>query len=105
MAKRRLEIQIETDCVNIAAAWGVPSVKLEKVKRSYPDRLFFVPGGRPLVVEFKVPGEAPRAQQTERIEMLRRLDYRVVVVTDVAEFRRLLGGIIEAREGEAELRM
>lgn len=100
MAKRRLEIDIETDCVNIAASQGVPSVKLEKVKRSYPDRLFFVPGGRPLVVEFKIPGEAPRPQQTERIEMLRALGYRVVVVVSVGEFRRLLGGCVDLGEGE-----
>ena len=91
MAKRRLERDIESDCTLIAEAAGVPSVKLEKVKRSYPDRLFFMPGGKPLIIEFKIPGEAPRAQQRERIEMLVALGYRVEVVTSVADFRRLFG--------------
>lgn len=104
MAKRRrLEIDIETDCENIALAQGIPSVKLEKVKRSWPDRCFFVPGGMPLIIEFKIPGEAPRPQQNERIELLRALGYRVEVCTSVAEFRGLLSRSVNLIEGEAEL--
>lgn len=94
MAKRRLEIDIETECVNIASAWGVPSAKLEKVKKSWPDREFYPPGGKSLIVEFKIPGEAPRPQQQERIEMLRALGYRVEVITSVDVFRTVLGGIV-----------
>jgi hypothetical protein len=87
MARRRLEIDIETDCVNIAAAAGVPSSKLEKVKRSWPDRAFWIPGGRPWIVEFKRPGETPEPQQAERIEMLRELGYPVDVIDSIFAFR------------------
>ena len=90
MAKRGTpERSIEDECELIAAAEGVPSVKLEKVKRSWPDRCFFMPEGRPLIVEFKQPGESPTPQQTARIETLRELGYFVVVIDDVEEFRKL----------------
>jgi hypothetical protein len=96
MAKRRLEIDIETDCVNIAAAAGVPSSKLEKVKRSWPDRAFWVPGGRPWIVEFKRPGETPEPQQAERIEMLRGLGYEISVIDSVTEFRAFFSQYLPA---------
>lgn len=56
-----------------------------------PDRLVLLPGGRLGFVEVKAPGKKPRALQTARHEMLRRLGFRVYVL-DAAE---QIGGILD----------
>ena len=55
------ESAIESKVVAAAAAMGVRSIKLKS--RAWPDRLFFIPGGRPLFIEFKKPGEKLRKNQ------------------------------------------
>jgi hypothetical protein len=47
--------------------------------RDWPDRLFFIPGGRPLLIEFKKPGKVPTPKQAHRIKELRELGYDVEV--------------------------
>ena len=59
---------------------GVPSTKLGQ--HGYPDRLFFLPNGYLLMVEFKSPGRQPRPLQQHRINTLRQLGYRVEVHDD-----------------------
>lgn len=41
-----------------------------------PDRMFLIPGGAPLFVEFKRENEKPSAIQWHRIHELRELGYR-----------------------------
>ena len=95
MAKR-LESDIENDCVNIALSVDIPSAKLDKIKRSWPDRLFFLPApAGAWIVEFKRPGEKPRPQQKERLETFEALGYPTDVIDSVATFRRLLIGRLE----------
>lgn len=67
-------------------AWtrhGVPNLKLGQ--HGWPDRLFLIPGGRPLLIEFKAPGEEPRPRQAERHRTLRKLGYDVEVHDDKAQ--------------------
>lgn len=45
----------------------------------YPDRIFWIPGGKPLFIEFKAPGAKPRPLQVFVHEMLRSLGYQVEV--------------------------
>lgn len=90
MARKKLEIDIENDCIDAANELDIPSVKLEKVARSWPDRCFFLPGGRPLIVEFKRPGVKVRNQQGARLKKLRKLGYRVYVVDNVNFFLALI---------------
>lgn len=66
-------------CRQILAKFGVGSVKLTLRSTGYPDRLFWIPGGMPLLVEFKRPGERPRPKQEHVIAELRRLGYDVVI--------------------------
>ena len=40
-----------------------------------PDRVFFVPGGRPIVIEFKRKGEVPEGLQHWYLDKLRELGY------------------------------
>ena len=44
-----------------------------------PDRLFLIPGGKPLFIEFKALGKEPEKIQLHRHEELRALGYDVEV--------------------------
>lgn len=58
---------------------GVPNVKVIHPggETGWPDRCFFLPGGKPLYIEFKWPGEEPDAKQVYIHKMLRELGYDV----------------------------
>lgn len=45
-----------------------------------PDRLVFLPKGRMGFVEVKAPGKKPRPLQTARLELLKRLGFKVYVL-------------------------
>jgi hypothetical protein len=53
--KRRREKVLERKCVKWARDHGVQVGKLSECV-GLPDRIFFVPGGRPVIPEFKDPG-------------------------------------------------
>lgn len=48
-------------------------------KRSWPDRMFLIPGGRPFFIEFKAPGEEPTVLQANTIKELIEDGYDVEV--------------------------
>jgi hypothetical protein len=60
-----LEVTIEeAACQLILTKLDVTGIKLNiKGTTGWPDRQFFVPGGRPVFIEFKQPGENPRPRQ------------------------------------------
>ncbi|CDG95807.1 putative nuclease p44 [Xenorhabdus bovienii str. puntauvense] len=49
-------------------------------RRSVPDRICVLPGGRVVFVECKAPGEKPRPDQLREHERLRALGCEVVVL-------------------------
>ena len=49
-------------------------------RRSVPDRIVLLPGGRLVFVECKAPGEQPRADQLREHKRLRALGFTVVVL-------------------------
>lgn len=58
------------------------SLKLNVMfSRGWPDRLILIPGGRPLFIEFKRPGEELTDLQREIHEFLKSLGYEVEVHT------------------------
>jgi len=62
---------------------GVASVKLVmRYASGWPDRLYWIPGGVPLVHEYKRPGEEPEGLQADRIEYLRKIKYEIEVHDD-----------------------
>ena len=85
-----LEADIESKSVAYAAEQGCMNVKLDKIERSLPDQLFFLPCSQTLLVEFKRPGEKPRPQQAHRFSQLADLGHPVSVVVSVEQFRDLL---------------
>lgn len=76
-----LESPIELQACSLV--WRYLGIKGSKLKvlgdTSYPDRLFWVPGGRPLLIEFKRPGEPPEPKQSYTHNWLRSLGYEVQV--------------------------
>jgi hypothetical protein len=90
----RLESSIER---SVARRCRVKSVKLKDLGAAgYPDRLFFVPGGRPLLIEFKRPGEVPGPLQEYTHRQLRRLGYQVEVYDDIATALRAIARAVAA---------
>jgi|SRR6267378_11218 len=82
----KLEIDIEEEACTKALDLGVTNVKMKFAGVvGYPDRQFFIPGGRPLFIEFKRPGEPLRAGQKIIIRRLRYYGYQVEICDTVNE--------------------
>lgn len=56
-----------------------------------PDRIILLPDGKFAFVEVKAPGEKPRPLQQARINLLRKLGFRVYVLDE----KKKIGGIID----------
>ena len=78
--RRALELPIEKWVVDEAAKRGVQSLKLgHRYDTGWPDRIFWIPGGRPLMIEFKRPGEFLEPKQEYLCGVLRTLGYEVEI--------------------------
>lgn len=82
-----LEVTIENHaCRRIFEELGVTNIKLTpKGRIGYPDRLFWVRGGRPTLIEFKKVGEKPKPFQKKIHADLRKLGYNVYWTDSVQE--------------------
>ena len=89
-SKRQLERDIEKAADSLAVESGWLPLKFEYVGRSWPDKIYLGPHNAHFIVEWKRPGELPRAQQFARIETLRDLDQHVYVLSDLVTFSRVL---------------
>lgn len=77
-----LETKVERDtCRDALRKEGVPNMKMLHTggETGWPDRIFFIAGGRPLIIEFKRPGEKPSPKQQYIHAILRELGYDVQV--------------------------
>ena len=87
----------QTRTNNWAEANGVPHITLTlRGRRGWPDEVYWVRGGRPLLIEFKAPGEEPRKLQLYTHELLRKLGYEVQVHTDECEAIKAIRVAMEA---------
>nr|DAJ03845.1 MAG TPA: Nuclease [Caudoviricetes sp.] len=64
----------------VKAAGGIAYKFVSPGRRSVPDRIVLLPGGRIVFVECKAPSKAPRADQLREHERLRALGFKVVVL-------------------------
>ena len=72
------ERDIETAVVMWAKANGILAVKLSSMsQRSLPDRMFLLPNGRTVFIEFKVPGNKPTLPQRRMMERIEELGHEV----------------------------
>lgn len=81
------ETLIENEAVKeVYEQLGIQGSKLSiKGEDGYPDRIFWLPGGKPLLVEYKQPGESPRPSQQKIIDQLRLINYNVEVHYSAAD--------------------
>ena len=60
---------------------GIKGLKLRIIgETGFPDRLFLLPGGKPVFIEFKAPGEKARPKQIKIHNDLKELGYIVKVI-------------------------
>ncbi|EAA6551306.1 VRR-NUC domain-containing protein [Salmonella enterica subsp. diarizonae] len=64
----------------VKKAGGIAYKFVSPGRRSVPDRLVLLPGGRLVFVECKSPGKPPRADQLREHERLRALGFTVMVL-------------------------
>ena len=89
-----LEATIERSSIRkILSELGIASTKLGQ--NDFPDRIFWIPRGRPLLIEFKRPGEKPRLKQKFVHDYLRSLGYEVYVCYSVEEAFSLVKSALE----------
>ena len=95
-----LESHIETKvCYDAKAKLGIRSIKLTPAGQTgYQDRLFFMPGGRPLLIEFKRSGEEPEPKQEYLREELIDLGYNVKVCDNYDDAMEAIHQALEAAQ-------
>lgn len=71
---KRLEKDEEGEVVDWCDDIGLKTTK-QDVGGGMPDRVFWLPGGSPLIIEFKRRGKKPRKLQAYRIKELKELGY------------------------------
>lgn len=77
---------------------GIKASKLSIIgDTSFPDRIFWVPGGKPIFIEFKAPKEKPKIKQSKTHTYLRDLNYNVEVFDNA---RAAILHILETLESE-----
>lgn len=72
-----------------ARARGLVVAKLTEID-GIPDRIFFMPKGRPLVIEFKAKDEVPEALQSWYLKTLKAAGYRVAYCDTKEKFLDLM---------------
>jgi hypothetical protein len=82
---KRREAALERWCVRWARARGVVVSKLTD-PTGIPDRVFWVPGGRPILIEFKAPSCAPTELQMYYLKKFTLNGYRAVGIWTKEQF-------------------
>lgn len=89
---------VENPVVKLAQQLGIPVLKVNPLwSAGWPDRVFFVPGGKPLIIEFKRGTDSKlRAKQLEVIAKLKANGYDVHSCNTVEEGKAYLRSRLEA---------
>ena len=89
-----LEKSIQTPVIRHARLKGVRCDKLSTGSRfqsnGLPDYILWLPGGRPLLIEFKKPGGVATPLQLLTHKQLREAGYEVHVIDSVTEGKQLI---------------
>ena len=85
-----------------ADARGILRVTLNLMgNRGWPDNVYWINGGKPLLIEYKAPGEEPRKLQKYVHKRLRELHYEVEVHDNPADAIKSIKAHIEAGKARA----
>lgn len=91
------EAIIERKTCRQALKLGVRNLKLNvKGQTGWPDRMFLIPGGRVLFVEFKAPGMFLSPKQKYIHQVLKKIGYKVKVYDDADRAIREITRVVEA---------
>lgn len=93
------ENDVRQYAIRLAKTLGLERVRMHfgpGAAVGWPDDWFLVPGGRPLIVEFKRPGGETSAMQDHRIETLEKLGYDVHVIDNKDAAREALTSALAA---------
>lgn len=88
-SKRRRESVLESFACKWARIRDIVVAKMTEVV-GIPDRIFFVPGGKPIIIEFKAEDEVPREAQAWYIETMKTAGYRVFHCDTKEKFLKLM---------------
>jgi hypothetical protein len=95
----RLEKHLEARCRLIAIKdYKATVLKLWPTAKGLPDRLFLLPGGLPVFVEFKLGGAAVSPAQVFWLRRLRSLGFIAHVVRDSGHFADVMEVATRANE-------
>lgn len=87
----RPEERIETKVCEYAEARGLQHRKLAWVgRKDAPDRLYWGPGVRPFMVEFKAPGEEPRPGQARELASLAAAGMHAYACDDIERGKQII---------------
>lgn len=88
---------VENPVVKYAVGLGVKVIKVNPLwSAGWNDRIFFVPGGRPLIIEFKREGGKTSKLQEERHAYLLKNGYDHHVIDNKEEGKALVRARLEA---------
>lgn len=104
MYKTRLEKQ----CVEFAtrSSIGILTARIETGKRKlFPDRVFFVPGGKPLLVAFKQQNQTEESIKCQKsyIESMHSIGYHAIYCDSFKSFLNELKNIFNLHLSENPL--
>lgn len=92
----RLESDLERAVCNYAHRRGILHIKLNIQGRTgFPDRQFFIPGGKPLLIEFKRKGGRVRPMQAYVYGVLQKLEYDVRFIDNTTDGFRAIDGELQ----------
>jgi hypothetical protein len=91
---RVIESSIEAACVKHAAKRGCISVKLQGGAVGTPDRLFLLPDGKTMAVEFKTPTGRLSARQKLVFDQWAEIRHPVLIIRQTKTFRLLLDALL-----------
>lgn len=91
-----LEKSVEQKCCDYALGAGVPNDKfVTPGKRGASDRIFWIDGGKPLIVEFKKFDGKKSPQQKSFIKKLEKRNYTVFVCYSIGDFAEVFDAIMD----------
>ncbi len=93
-----IETRLERYCVKFATRIGFASAKLAiHPDVGFPGRIFFIPGGCPLLVLFKQANvvSALKEKQQQHLEFLKKYGYNAIFCDSLKVFLKALANLLE----------
>ena len=92
------EAKVRDPSITYAHKLGIRTIRMyfgPGIQTGWPDDMYLIPGGRPLFIEFKAPGNIPTPKQEEKIRILEEAGYDVTWCDNRADAKT---AIIKAME-------